>query len=92
MTSRRLLVYAAAAVAALIVLFAAPRARSQDSEDPRGWDLIDPQAKGFVTLPEYLSAFTGQEKALADFQSMDANGDLIVTREEFLAAKPVYRK
>jgi len=92
MTARRLLVYAAAALAALLVLFAAPRARSQTAEDPRGYDLIDPQGKGYVTLPEYLSIFSGQEKALADFQAMDANGDQILTKEEFLAVKPAYKK
>ncbi|GFK95962.1 hypothetical protein NNJEOMEG_03835 [Fundidesulfovibrio magnetotacticus] len=92
MTIQRLVAWAAALAALLAILFAAPRAHGQEGDDLRGYDLIDPQNKGFVTLPEYLAVFPDQQKATADFQGMDANKDQVVTKEEFLAVKPAYKK
>ncbi len=80
------------ATAVILAILAAPMAVAAQEEDPRGFDLIDSQGKGYVTLAEYLAAMPDQAKAMEEFQIMDSNHDGMVTKEEFLVVKPVRRK
>jgi hypothetical protein len=76
------------AVATALVLWVFPAtAALAQSDDSDGFDLVDVNGVGYVTLDQYLAVFQDKAKAAADFAAMDTNGDGILTRDEFLAAQ-----
>ena len=76
---------AAAAVQALWLFAASPALAQSDGSD--GFDLVDVNGVGYVTLAQYLAVFQDKAQAASDFAAMDTNGDGILTQDEFLAAQ-----
>jgi len=81
---KKYLIVAAATLALWLIPASAALPQTDDSN---GFDLVDVNGNGYVTLGQYLAVFQDKNQAAADFAAMDANGDGILTKDEFLAAQ-----